>query len=330
MLQAEIYCKIDNITHTFEKNIKIFQNLNLNIYKNKINTIVGESGSGKTTLLEIITKQIHATSGNISFNQKKPQIRYVFQDPCLFPHLTVEKNIMLTHSSTSLFNEIMSIFNIKHLQDKLPEALSGGEAQRVCIARALYNNPDLLILDESFSNLDNNTKFLILDDLKDYLQKNKITTILVTHDPSIALGYSDIISVIHDKKIIQCSEPYDIYHKPACTYIAGYFGKYTLIPITDFNSKNLTTQYFKAAHQEAKTSSNHVLIRPDDIQLSAKNKADFTEVQITNAIFSGSKIIYELYDKANKTRFFTEINSHDLIKSKIAYIKIDPDHLVLL
>ena len=163
--------------------------------KDDILILFGPSGSGKTTVLNCIAGLDVPDDGLIKFNEQtffeknrgvmpiqKRKLGYLFQDFALFPHMTVEKNITYAMKSQSLVDHLVQVIGIEHLLKKYPRQISGGEKQRVALARALSTEPQLLLLDEPFSSLDQFTKNVCYEELKRLHQLWKIPIIMVTHD----------------------------------------------------------------------------------------------------------------------------------------------------
>jgi len=233
--------KINNLSHSINGH-DILKNINLELEKDKIACILGPSGCGKTTLLKLIAGLERTKKGEILLNDivvsstkqhlktEKRKIGFLFQDYALFPHLNVKENLnfavknnkMITHD----INEIMEIIKLPNSLQKYPHELSGGEQQRVALARSIISQPDLLLLDEPFSSLDLNLKEEIRDDTLHLLQKSNVTVLIVTHDPFEAMFISNKIYIM--KKggvIVQSGTPQDLYNKPIDSYVAGFFGE---------------------------------------------------------------------------------------------------------
>ncbi|WP_163527942.1 sulfate/molybdate ABC transporter ATP-binding protein [Halobacillus ihumii] len=181
---------------------------------NEIVVLYGPSGSGKTTVLNCIAGLTHPDEGEIELNKgilfytnhkpipvQKRNIGYLFQDYALFPHMTVYKNISYGATDDQLVNKLLEVVGIKHLASKYPRQISGGEKQRVALARALATEPDLLLLDEPFSSLDQETKNQCHEELLRLRKLWEIPIILVTHDWEEAKKLADRILLIESGKI---------------------------------------------------------------------------------------------------------------------------------
>ncbi|MDO4778729.1 MAG: ABC transporter ATP-binding protein [Tissierellia bacterium] len=202
---------LDNVSFSYDKKKMILNNISFKVNEGEIVAILGSSGSGKSTLLNIIAGLEFPTAGTLHLEDKditklqceKRDIGLVFQDYALFPHLNVEKNIAFSLKSHKdpIVDEMLNLIRMKEYKKRYPYELSGGEKQRVAIARSLAANPKVLLLDEPFSNLDANLKKSVRKEIKEILQRANTTAILVTHDIEDAHDLVDRIIYIKDGQI---------------------------------------------------------------------------------------------------------------------------------
>tara|TARA_Y100000590_G_scaffold332776_1_gene378371 strand:+ start:363 stop:1409 length:1047 start_codon:yes stop_codon:yes gene_type:complete len=232
--------EIKNINFSI-KNKSILQNINFELNKDTIACILGPSGSGKTTLLKLIAGLEKVQSGSIFINGKEVsnskkhtpteqrKIGFLFQDYALFPHLTVKENLEFPinfKNSIHNIDDIIDLIKLPNSLNKYPHELSGGEQQRVALARSIISHPDLLLLDEPFSSLDLNLREEVRDDTLHLLQKSNVSTIIVTHDPFEAMFISNQINIMDTSgSIIQSGTPSDLYNNPINSYVTGFFGE---------------------------------------------------------------------------------------------------------
>jgi len=230
---------IKNVSKDFGKT-EVLKNCSLEVGENELVAMLGESGSGKSTLLRVIAGFEQSRHGEIILNKKiflndntfvKPENRnigMIFQNYALFPHLSVRKNIafgMSKHEKQlSYLEELLTTFELVDQQHKKPSQLSGGQQQRVAIARALAVRPDLLLLDEPFSNLDQSLRRKVRLEIKEVHQKFQIPMILVSHDPEDALELADKIAILEKGKIVQFGTPAELYYHPVNQYAADLLG----------------------------------------------------------------------------------------------------------
>lgn len=180
--------EIKNISYGYEVDKLILDNISFKINQGDNVAIIGPSGCGKSTLLRIIAGLIQPNSGEIikndvditSYTPQKRNIGMLFQDYVLFPHMSVKQNI--TYASKENYEYLINLIGLKDKEDFYPHQLSGGQKQRVALARTLAQNPDVILLDEPFSNYDENLKHEVRKEIASILKEHDITLILVTHD----------------------------------------------------------------------------------------------------------------------------------------------------
>jgi len=280
----------------------VLSDLNLEVQKGEYFVILGPTGAGKTVLLEIIAGLISPGSGTIHLDglditNSDPEIRkvgFVYQDYALFPHLSVEENIAfgLKHSGRSDFShrassgkktsrkvdlhnkveEISSLFQINHLLDRNPDTLSGGEKQRVAMARALIINPGVLLLDEPLSSLDPETRESIQHELRLIHHNLGTTTLHITHDFEVAVALADRIGVMIDGKIIQIGTPREIFRQPNSELVARFVGVRNIFRgqhiLEEDGCGYLKLDGFEFASISKLEGDVRASIRPEDILLS--------------------------------------------------------------
>ena len=240
-----MYLNIQKLVKYYNKDNPIIKELDFSVKKGEFVSFIGESGSGKTTFLKCLAGLEKINSGKITLNNKilndkdifiKPHLRkigFIFQDYPLFPHLNTLDNIKinLKESYYTNLDYFIDLMGLSNLLKRFPHELSGGEQQRVSIARALVREPDLLLMDEPFSNLDSAIKSKIQNEIYKILKKTNTTTILVTHDIKDTFDISDKLLVFKAGIVQQFDNPEEMYCNPANCYCAKMLGELNQIQI---------------------------------------------------------------------------------------------------
>lgn len=290
-----MFLKISDLKKYYNESEPLIRNLNFSVNKGEIVSFIGESGSGKTTFLKCLAGLEKINSGSIELNGTvlndnstfvNPNLRkigFVFQDYPLFPHINVLKNITinLEKSFFSKLDYILELTNLKDLCERFPDQLSGGEQQRVCLARALIREPDLLLLDEPFSNLDSSIKFTIQQEIHKIIKQTKTTTILVTHDIKDTFNISDKILIFKAGILQQYDNPVNMYCNPVNCYCAKILGELNQVSI-----KGKT--YF---------------IRPEKIKLTDTSKF---KAKVEKSLFAGKEYKITANVSGESWSFFNE------------------------
>ena len=309
-----MFLRISDLKKYYNESEPLIRNLNFSVNKGEIVSFIGESGSGKTTFLKCLAGLEKINSGSIELNGTvlndnstfvNPNLRkigFVFQDYPLFPHINVLKNITinLEKSFFSKLDYILELTNLKDLCERFPDQLSGGEQQRVCLARALVREPDLLLLDEPFSNLDSSIKFTIQQEIHKIIKQTKTTTILVTHDIKDTFNISDKILIFKAGILQQYDNPVNMYCNPVNCYCAKILGELNQVSI---NGKT----YF---------------IRPEKIKLTDTSKF---KAKVEKSLFAGKEYKITANVSGEIWSFFNE-DSIDVDKN--IYLKFDKKDLL--
>ncbi len=285
---GEPMIKIENLSKDW-KDFKL-KNINLEINENEYFIFLGPSGSGKTMLLELIAGMWSSDSGKIFINNKdvtmlppeKRGVGFVYQNYMLFPHKTVFDNISFglkirkidKEEIKNKVNDLMQLFGITHLADRLPRTLSGGEQQRTALARALIIRPKVLLMDEPLSALDRLTREELTNEFKKIHEEFNITIIHVTHNFDEALQLADRVAIIKNGTVSQIGSTDDVFRHPKDEFVADFVGSENILKgvVTDGN-ENLTmvdTGKILLESTDIKSGNVHATIRPEDITVSTK------------------------------------------------------------
>ena len=286
-------------------------------------SILGESGCGKSTLLHLIYGLLHLENGAIYYNERKllgptktlipgePFMKLVAQEFNIMPFTTVAENLgshlsgLEQEKDAQRIDELLKVVEMEPFKNTLVKKLSGGQKQRVALAKALANEPRILLLDEPFSNIDTFRKNNLQRKIFNYLKKNKISCITATHDSQEALAFSDNILMLKNGAEEMFGTPELIYNNVSTEYQAGFFGEANLLPNMLFSDD---------------TNSEKTIVFPD--QLKVSDKKTKLEVIVEKSYFKGNHYLIES-SVGNQTIFFQHKKSLDY-KTKV-YLALSDD-----
>lgn len=297
----------------------VLDDLNLYIRENEFLTLLGPSGCGKTTTLRIIGGFEKPTKGKVIFGGKditdippyERQINTVFQKYALFPHLNVFDNIAFglkikktpKNIIKEKVEEMLRLVNLQEFENRSIDSLSGGQQQRIAIARALVNEPKVLLLDEPLGALDLKLRKDMQNELKNIQKKVGITFIYVTHDQEEALTMSDTVVVMDKGKIQQIGTPIDIYNEPKNAFVANFIGESNIILgimhddfVVEFSNivfECVDKGFFKDELIE-------VVIRPEDIDIFPAGQGKLKGI-VESVTFKG--VHYEMIVRSNEMKW---------------------------
>lgn len=315
---VENIIELRNIAMEYD-GLKVLKGIDLNIKENEFLTLLGPSGCGKTTTLRIIGGFLTPTEGEVLFEDKlinhippyQRQINTVFQKYALFPHMNVFENIAfglkIKKVSNKEINErvarMLKLVNLQGYERASVDSLSGGQQQRIAIARALINEPRVLLLDEPLGALDLKLRKEMQIELKNMQQKIGITFIYVTHDQEEALTMSDTVVVMDGGKIQQKGTPEDIYNEPTNRFVANFIGESNIV-----DGKMIRDYYVEFADNKFDCvdkgfKSNEfvdVVIRPEDINVVNKEEGMLTGI-VEEVTFKG--VHYEMLVSENNRKW---------------------------
>ena len=243
--------KVDNVSFSYHKKKIILNDFNFTLRQGEHLCVMGESGCGKSTLLKAIYGLVDLNKGKIFWKEEQifgpkkhlvpgfENFKYVAQDFDLMPYISVSENIkkflsrFYPEESELRTQELLEVIQMKSFENTMVKNLSGGQKQRVAIARALAKEPELLLLDEPFGQIDNFKKNSLRRNLFSYLKEKNIACIIATHDKNDALSFADKLIIIKDNKIIANNAPKEIYNNPTEKYVAALFDDVNEITINN-------------------------------------------------------------------------------------------------
>jgi len=313
--------RLENLTKVFDKKVVAVDNINLEVKDKEFMVLLGPSGCGKTTILRCIAGLEKPTSGNIYIGDKlvndvperDRDAAMVFQTFAIFPHMKAYDNIAFPLKMQKIpkreiekaVKETAELLKIPHLLDRVPGQLSGGEAQRVAVGRAIIRNPKVFLLDEPLANLDAKLRVHMRVELRKLQERLGVTTIFVTHDQAEAMTMADRIAIMCDGKVRQVGNASELFDQPADLFVAGFIGSpsmnflhCTLEKDNFLVSDTFTLEIPKDLAKEIKkyaTSSELILgVRPGDILLYEKEESNSIGAEIYAIEPLGSETIVDL------------------------------------
>jgi iron(III) transport system ATP-binding protein len=349
-----MFLDIDQLSVSYPKRPRpSVDRVSLGLRAGEMGVLIGPSGCGKTTLLRAIAGLERVSTGEIRLAQSvvssaathvAPEARrigMVFQDYALFPHLSVHDNIGFgLHKQSRVerearVREVLAWVGLASSAQRYPHELSGGQQQRVALARALAPKPQLLLLDEPFSNLDVELRERLALEVRSILKEAQTTALFVTHDQMEAFAIGDVIGVMSEGRLHQWGDAYSLYHRPATRFVAEFIGHGVFTPATlrEENSRLVVNTAFGVFTDSSESLENSasasgecdVLLRADDI---VHDDDAPVKAEILRKSFRGSEFLYTLRLKTGETVLAHVPSHHDHKIGEWIGIKVQVDHVV--
>jgi molybdate/tungstate transport system ATP-binding protein len=311
------------------------RDINLGVAGNEFFILMGPTGAGKTVLLEAIAGLVPIKDGKIYIGGKditglppeKRGISIVYQDYALFPHLTVRDNITYglhfhkidKREAKERLAQLIEVLNLTHLQHRLPANLSGGEKQRVSVARALMVEPKVLLLDEPLSALDPGFREEVRGALKRLHRTSSITFVMVTHDFAEALSLAGRAAVMNDGRIEQMGEIEDIFKRPSSAFVADFVGMKNLFRAEFKETTALVSSLeIELGVMQAK-GHGYIAIRPEDIVLSREAVSSSMRNSFAGSVSAviDQGFYYEVHVRSGEVTFKSLITKSSLIELEL-------------
>lgn len=330
----------------------VVSDVSLQLAPGDIACLLGPSGCGKTTLLRAIAGFAPLQAGRIAIMGREVSgagvhmpteqrsIGMVFQDYALFPHLTVQGNVgfglhgLAAKDAKARVQQMLQMVGLESLAQRYVHELSGGQQQRVALARALAPKPQLLLLDEPFSNLDVSLREHLAREVRALLKATGTTAVLVTHDQQEAFAVADYVAVLAEGRVQQWGTPMALYHEPVNRLVANFLGEGAWIPMHHSAVGELVTELgtFAAPTDAGLADINgpaqqpqELLVRPDDI---LHDDASPTKARVVSKVFRGANFLYTLALPSGQSVFSLIPSHHDHALGEYIGIRLELDHRV--
>jgi iron(III) transport system ATP-binding protein len=329
------------------------QGVNLSLRAGDIGVLIGPSGCGKTTLLRAVAGLEPVSGGKVLLSHRvvseaghtvpaeQRRIGMVFQDYALFPHMDVGRNVgfgiehLPKTERARRVAEVLTLVGLEGAEKRFPHELSGGQQQRVALARALAPKPDLLLLDEPFSNLDIDLRERLAQEVRNILKAAQATALLVTHDQLEAFAIGDVIGVMNEGQLHQWDDAYSLYHRPATRFVADFIGHGVFTPATlrEVNGQVVVDTPVGELTDVAECplpcafegGQCDVLLRADDI---VHDDHAPVKAEIIRKAFRGSEFLYTLRLASGDLLMAHVPSHHDHKLGEWIGIRAEVDHVV--
>ena len=334
--------EVENLRHAYGEH-EVVRGLSFSLPRGAIGCLLGPSGCGKSTVLRCIAGFEGIREGEIRIAGKtvsgpgvmlppeRRRIGMVFQDYALFPHLSVAGNIAFGLHGASAGERSTRVRELAHLVglsaalERFPHEISGGQQQRVALARALAPRPELLLLDEPFSNLDVDLRERLSLEVRGIIKASGATAVLVTHDQQEAFAMADEIGVLHEGRIQQWDAPYNLYHRPANRFVADFVGQGVFLPAKALDGHQLEIELGVLQGDAHGMTQLEVLLRPDDV---VHDDAAPTQAEVVHKAFRGAEILYTLRLASGRKVLALVPSHHNHALGEKIGIRLDVDHVV--
>ena len=347
------HLELEGIQQRYGRHV-VVNDVSFSVDTGSIACLLGPSGCGKTTLLRCIAGFEPVVAGEIRLEgetvsrpgyvqpPEKRRIGMVFQDYALFPHLTIARNVafglggMTDAERAERVERLLDTVGLTGQGGKYPHELSGGQQQRVALARALAPRPELILLDEPFSNLDVDLRERLSLEVRDILKREGMTAILVTHDQNEAFAMADEVGVMHEGRIQQWDAPYRLYHQPANRFVADFVGQGVFLPglVTSAHEvevelgilhSGLPLECSQGCTSCGRDCGVEVLLRPDDIVHDDRSPM---QAEVIHKAFRGADILYTLRLGSGAQVLSLVPSHHNHALGERIGIRLDVDHVV--
>ena len=342
--------ELDGVTRSFGAETAV-EDLTLSVYEGELLTLLGPSGCGKTTTLRLLAGLDRPDGGRIRVDEETVagpdsfvapddrDVGLVFQSFALFPHLTVAENVAFgiddwpAAEREERVTELLDLVDLADYGDHSPDDLSGGQRQRVALARSLAPEPDVLLLDEPFSNLDVSLRTEMREEVRNIIKETGVTAVSVTHDQEEALSISDRVAVIHDGSVEQTGRPEVVFEQPESRFVAEFLGQAGFVSgqlaseAVETDLGTLPADVVEGLGPEYDGATIDVMVRPDDLVATpADDGSNAGNGEIVHRQYTGPSFVYQVRLDGGDTVYCEHNHADDLELDQRVRVDLRVDH----
>ena len=335
--------ELRGVTKRYAAN-EVIHGISFHVAHGEIISLLGPSGCGKTTIFRLIagfevpdSGEIHVQGRQVAGPRRsvppdRRSVGMVFQDYALFPHMTAADNIMYglegleRRRRQAILETMLDLVGLRGYGLRYPHQLSGGEQQRVAVARALAPCPAALLLDEPFSNLDADTRGRMRKEVLEILHQAQTTAILVTHDREEAFSVGDRVGVLHGGQLEQLDTPEVVYHQPRTTFVAGFVGQADFLDAVLRDDRAVTELGCFSVRATGGCGKVRVMLRPDDVDFLADDQGT---ARIVGREFLGAENLYTIRLQSGQSLRSVQSSTRVVPPGTRVRILAEPEHVVV-
>jgi iron(III) transport system ATP-binding protein len=347
-IDGDTVLRLDGVTKYYGDE-RVIDDLDLAVKEGELLTLLGPSGCGKTTTLRLIAGLEAPDEGTITLRGRPvagdgafvaPEARdvgIVFQEFALFPHKTAAENVAFglhelpADERETRVDELLDLVGLTGHRDSYPDELSGGQQQRVALARSLAPEPDLLLLDEPFSNLDVDLRVEMREEVRSILKAAGVTAISVTHDQEEAMSISDRVAVINDGRVEQVGEPEAVFQHPESRFVASFLGHASFVSgvirddSVDTGVGKVPVERVHGLTEVYDGAEIDLLVRPDDVAVEAVADIE-ANGDVVHRRFLGPNVFYRVELDSGDVVGCTHNHEHEVPRDEPVRVELDADH----
>ncbi|WP_336025445.1 ABC transporter ATP-binding protein [Halobellus salinisoli] len=347
---ADVVLELDGLGKSYGSEL-VVQDLSLSVREGEILTLLGPSGCGKTTTLRLVAGLERPDTGAVRLNgtsvsgstfvpPEERGVGVVFQEFALFPHLTARENVAFGLKDRpddevgERVDELLELVDLDDQGESYPDQLSGGQQQRVALARSLAPEPEILLLDEPFSNLDVDLRVEMREEVRRIIKETGVTAVSVTHDQEEALSISDRVAVMNDGQIEQIGEPEGVFQHPESRFVAAFLGYASFVPgyvsgdVVETDLGTVPREQIHGLAPEYDHTRIDLLVRPDDVSVRSLDceGVESSCGRVVARRYLGPTFLYEVELETGESIQCMHNHDEDVPNAGPVDLELDADH----